>query len=401
MSASFAAELDGLKAAIGGAWHPATPEAGFVEWAISQSGSSIELQVDPFDVGSVPNNRWSEAPVLAAAGYRLASGVDVAAISQRWLEGMQRLMGRDAVPVDRNSFFFSPLELLGLSVGSCSVEEIDQSARTWLRETIDAHRDRLPVSTLWSRALVTIAVRGVAARSIGGDLVIPKDPLEVALLMWLYRIDLDVAKKITSTDVSTLQARLLESAATTQHQLHGVAEHGVFLVALHETVLAAVGGLNLHPSAAVDAVVGICRRFPLSARELSNRHAQRHPFTIKDEYDVQDLLRAVLRLHFSDVRVEEWNPSYGGVQSRSDLLLKPERVVLETKMTRKGLGQRELVSQLIVDKAQYATHPACDTLVCFVYDPDRRLINPEAIERDLSDDAAALRTVVVVSPTGL
>ena len=91
---------------------------------------------------------------------------------------------------------------------------------------------------------------------------------------------------------------------------------------------------------------------------------------------MQDLLRVVLRLHFDDVRPEEWNPSYGGVRSRSDLLLKPERLVIETKMTRKNLSQRELVHQLIRTKrntdgiptvarssASYMTpNTACQTL---------------------------------------
>jgi REase_DpnII-MboI len=72
------------------------------------------------------------------------------------------------------------------------------------------------------------------------------------------------------------------------------------------------------------------RRFPLLTAELGNRHAGRPPFAVSDEYDVQDLLHGLLRLHFDDVRPEEWNPSYGGTQSRSDLLLKPERVVIET-----------------------------------------------------------------------
>ena len=70
-------------------------------------------------------------------------------------------------------------------------------------------------------------------------------------------------------------------------------------------------------------------------------------------------------------------------------------------MTRKGLGQRELVQQLIVDKAQYRGHRDCGTLVCFVYDPDRRLPNAAAIERDLSGHDSGLTTIVVVSPRGL
>jgi REase_DpnII-MboI len=109
----------------------------------------------------------------------------------------------------------------------------------------------------------------------------------------------------------------------------------------------------------------------------------------------------ILSLHFDDIRPEEWNPSYGGVQSRSDLLLKPERIVIETRMTRKRLGQRELVQQLIQDKAQYQGHPGYATLICFVYDPGHLLPNPTAIEHDLSGQDGGLTTIVVVSPRGL
>jgi REase_DpnII-MboI len=79
---------------------------------------------------------------------------------------------------------------------------------------------------------------------------------------------------------------------------------------------------------------------PLSTAELENRHNGRPGFGVANEYDVQAPLRAIARLHFDDVRPEERNPSYAGVHSRSDLLLKPERVIIETKMTRKSLGKR-------------------------------------------------------------
>jgi REase_DpnII-MboI len=62
---------------------------------------------------------------------------------------------------------------------------------------------------------------------------------------------------------------------------------------------------------------------------------------------------------------------------------------------------RELVEQLIVDKAQYQRHPDCGTLVCFVFDPGRRLPNRAAIERGLSGHDGILSTIVVVSPHGL
>lgn len=135
--------------------------------------------------------------------------------------------------------------------------------------------------------------------------------------------------------------------------------------------------------------------------ELQNRYNGRAALDVKDEYDLQDLLRSVLQLHFDDVRAQEWNPSYGGVQSRSDLVLKQERIVVETKMTRKSLTQKELVHQLIQDKEQYRDHPDCGTLVFFVYDPEQRLTNPVAIEHDLSDSLSRPPVIVVVSPRGL
>ena len=61
------------------------------------------------------------------------------------------------------------------------------------------------------------------------------------------------------------------------------------------------------------------------------------------EISVATKVRALLTLHFADVRPEEWTPSYGGNASRMDFLLKPEQVVVEAKMARKSLGQKELV----------------------------------------------------------
>ena len=85
---------------------------------------------------------------------------------------------------------------------------------------------------------------------------------------------------------------------------------------------------------------------------------------MKDEYDVQDLLHALLRIFFKDIRPEEWVPSYAGSSSRMDFLLHQEEIVIEVKMTRDGLKQKELVDQLLIDIARYEKHPGCKTLIC-------------------------------------
>ncbi len=144
----------------------------------------------------------------------------------------------------------------------------------------------------------------------------------------------------------------------------------------------------------------ICLRFHSAARQLQDRYNERPTIEINDEYDVQDLLLAFLKIHFDDIRPEEVTPSHAGQSGRVDFLLKSERIVIEVKRTRQSLKAGQLGEQLIVDRARYETHPDCDTLVCFVYDPEGRIPNPVGLERDLEGQAGRLKMRVIIAPRG-
>lgn len=81
-----------------------------------------------------------------------------------------------------------------------------------------------------------------------------------------------------------------------------------------------------------------------------------------------------------------------------DFLLRKESIVIETKKTRNTLGQRELVDQLIVDIERYQKHPSCKTLMCFIYDPEERISNPNGIESDLNRQQGDLSVRVLIAP---
>ena len=142
----------------------------------------------------------------------------------------------------------------------------------------------------------------------------------------------------------------------------------------------------------------IFERFHICARQLKRRHSGRSTLEITDEYDVQDLLNAILRLHFDDVRPEEWTPSYAGGNNRMDFLLKNEEISIEVKMTRDGLKDKELGEQLIVDIVKYKEHPNCKSLYCFVFDPDGHIRNPRGLERDLTREHDGLAVKVYIRP---
>jgi len=125
-------------------------------------------------------------------------------------------------------------------------------------------------------------------------------------------------------------------------------------------------------------------RFLLVARQLRNRYDARTTIDVKDEYDVQDLIHALLKIYFDDIRPEEWTPSYAGGSSRMDFLLKNESLVVEVKKASDNLRDRKIGEQLIVDITRYKAHPDCKTLFCFVYDPEGFISNPSGIENDLN-----------------
>lgn len=142
----------------------------------------------------------------------------------------------------------------------------------------------------------------------------------------------------------------------------------------------------------------IFNNFHTCARQLKRRHANRQTLEIIDEYDVQDMLHALLRLHFEDIRPEEWTPSYAGNSNRMDFLLNKEEIAIEVKMTRTGLKDKEIGEQLIVDIAKYQTHPHCKTLYCFVYDPNGEIRNPRGLEQDLQKISSPMNVKVYIRP---
>jgi hypothetical protein len=149
------------------------------------------------------------------------------------------------------------------------------------------------------------------------------------------------------------------------------------------------------PSQIIESLFG---KFHSVALEINRRHDERNSLEINDEYDVQDLLRGLLKIYFDDIRDEEYTPSYGGGCARMDLLLKKEQIVIETKMLRKSLKQGKVRDELIIDKAHYRVHPDCKKLYCLVYDPEEKIKNPRGFERDLTDKINSFETKVYVVP---
>jgi hypothetical protein len=154
--------------------------------------------------------------------------------------------------------------------------------------------------------------------------------------------------------------------------------------------------ISLHDAQKI--VENMLLRFHLVVREICERHENRLPFLMNDEYDVQDLLEGLLRLHFDDVRREVPTTEFAGSSTRIDFLLAQEQIGIEAKRSRRKLDAKELGKELIIDIAHYKEHPDCRVLYFFVYDPEEYITNPRGIERDLSKRYGRMEVNVLIVP---
>jgi hypothetical protein len=316
-------------------------------------------------------------------------------------------MKRDAFPVDRASFVHRPIELLGICLGVKTCEAESSPARGWLLEVLKSYQRKIPTDQCWEAHCAIIAADALQAPWLAYRLSRVED-MDIEMLgLFLLLADIgcvpdDVGE--VSKILARAALRVLDLAIEHQPKSGDVAAAGLiyrtirtcyrrFIHSEHATHWQ----LGVPQRDASILVQNIFRSFPNVAHQLCRRHDDRATLKIKDEYDVQDLLHALLQLFFDAVRPEEWTPSYAGRSTRADFLLKKERIIVEAKMPRANLKQKQVVEQLTIDRAHYAGHPDCGLLLCFVYDPERLLDNPFAIERDLSTDKSAPTTIVIVS----
>jgi hypothetical protein len=192
-------------------------------------------------------------------------------------------------------------------------------------------------------------------------------------------------------------------------QRHTTSFHGHGLDALHNAILESIATLPwLKKKDAQKAaspvpdgfskLAGMLRRFDRYVRQLNRRYGERAGLSVADEYDVQDLLHALLRSVADDVRAEEVSPSYAGASSRIDFLLKKEQMVVEVKLASGRLRDKDVGEQLIVDIKRYQSHPDCKALLCLVYDPANHIKNPQGLESDLTGKHNGLDVIVIVVP---
>jgi hypothetical protein len=121
-------------------------------------------------------------------------------------------------------------------------------------------------------------------------------------------------------------------------------------------------------------------------------------WTIKDEYDVQDILWLMLRPYFDDLRYEEYLPKVGRSGHRYDIGIPQLATVVEAKYIRKVADFQKIVDEVGKDSAQLQPQSAFTRIVVFVYDETCSVEHHAWTRAALEQIALVQEAIIVPAP---
>lgn len=140
----------------------------------------------------------------------------------------------------------------------------------------------------------------------------------------------------------------------------------------------------------------LLRRLPGAIRQLRDRRDRRPTLKVSDIFDLEDLLRVVLHLHFDDVRRQTRTPKYAPL-TRTDFVVGPDRIAITVKLVTARNSKPQLISEVHEDVAYYEGQPECSGVVVLVYDPEQLVVDPQRLEASLrSGDSFDVRCLVAI-----
>lgn len=151
--------------------------------------------------------------------------------------------------------------------------------------------------------------------------------------------------------------------------------------------------------------IQVLRRFHLGASRLRSRPRKEKAslgYVIADEYDVQDLLFAILKPYIKDLDCENPTPKFAGDAGRVDLCSKDLGMVIEVKYGKNAKRAADLAAECRERFLQYSEFPELTHLIYFIYDPNHLIADPDNFEKDFTSPATwrdkSFQVTAIVNP---
>jgi hypothetical protein len=336
---------------------------------------------------------------LAVIGYAAhAAGLNETqtdALSQ----GLKWLCGRNCeVAGEPAPFFTDAVALLGIALGArCLGDDESASICKWLLGFVP-RAAKLPAVEPWQRCLFSVAL-GVVG---GTDVPLPGDrsvaDVRTALRARAIvpadgrgdeieadeRVTLDLLRRQVPQDLPEVRAALRLAAFSWICRSAPVIVPG---------------------RAGVADVIRLLERVPAGLRRWAweekgrTRSAEPRKWHVDHEYHVQDLLYFLLAPIFPDIKEEEYFPSLGQKQPRTDLFIPSMKLIIEAKFLRQGERVTKVIDEVASDASLYLKEGNdYSGIIPFVWDDSRRSEEHALLRDGLRQIRGVLDAVIISRP---
>jgi len=136
----------------------------------------------------------------------------------------------------------------------------------------------------------------------------------------------------------------------------------------------------LEPLQGFGAVLLALSEFDACVRYLNTRRSEGAIINIQNEAGVQDVLYLLLRPWITDLVYESPGDKSGNRFVIKDFSSSRHRFVIDAKYIRDKEHGKSISKELHDDIEMYRSHPRCDYLVFFIYDPDGFIPDQRALK---------------------
>lgn len=315
--------------------------------------------------------------------------------------GLQWLAGREPFPEGNPmGFCTDAVALLGIALGARVLKDdaLKAAASAWAAKFIAKSYAMSGVHD-WQRCLLS------AVSSLIGC---PQLPMPTEQMVADVRVALRSKGLFTDSDRTVLEQDEAHSLGLLKEQVDG--RIGLVRAALRiaafdwiqRSVPTAVPG-----RATVEDVCKVLRRVPDGLRRwtweekprTSRKGGEARRWYIDHEYHVQNLLYLLLSPLFADLKDEEYFPSIGQKQPRTDLFIPSLKLIVEVKFVYERTRFADIIGEVGEDASLYLAEASPYTrIVAFIWDDSRRTEEHGLLIQGLTKIDGVADAVVVSRP---
>jgi hypothetical protein len=152
-------------------------------------------------------------------------------------------------------------------------------------------------------------------------------------------------------------------------------------------------------------LVQLLERVPAGLRRWAweekarTRGGEARKWHVDNEYHVQDLLYFLLAPMFPDLKDEEYFPSLGQKQPRTDLFIPSMKLIIEVKFLRQTDNVTKIIDELGSDTSLYLSAGTdYSGIIAFVWDDSRRNEEHSLLQDGLRQIRGVLAAVIISRP---